>query len=225
MMIRVHLADDHTMFRQGLEAILASRGGIEVVGRSSAGGEDAAAIVGENEPDVVIAAIDGDLNTTRDVLRRIRSASPGSRIVVLTMIETPRHLKALFGLGIDACVHKSSPIEELIATIDALGRAPRGGDVAVSVPRGLLERMGEEPAGALSERETEVVVLAARGLPNRRIARELHISEGTVKRHLANVYEKMGVSSRTEAVRKALLEQRIGLHEIVSANGSGGPRG
>jgi DNA-binding NarL/FixJ family response regulator len=95
----------------------------------------------------------------------------------------------------------------------------------VSMPRGLLQRTGEEPAGGLSERETEVVVFAARGLPNCRIARELHISEGTVKRHLANVYEKMGVHSRTEAVRKALLEQRIGVHEIVSANGSGGPRG
>jgi DNA-binding NarL/FixJ family response regulator len=223
MTTRVHLADDHTMFRQGLEAILSSSRGMEVVGRSSTGGEDAAAIVGENEPDVVVAAMDGDPNTAGEVLSRMRSASPGSRIVVLTTIETPRHLKALSRLGIDACVHRSSPSEDLIAAIDALGRAPRGDDAAVSVPRGLLDRMGGEPEGALSERETEVVVLAARGASNRRIGKELHISEGTVKRHLANVYEKMGVHSRTEAARKALLEQRIGVHEIVSANGSGGP--
>jgi DNA-binding NarL/FixJ family response regulator len=226
MTVRVHLADDHTMFRQGLEAILASRGGIEVVGRSSTGGEDAVAIVGEKEPDVVIAEVDGDPNTAGEVLSRIRTASPGSRIVVLTIIGTTRHLKALSGLGIDAYIHKSSSAEELIAAIDAaVGHDPGGDDVMVSIPRGLLERMGEEPEGALSQRETEVVVLAARGLPNCRIARELHVAEGTVKRHLANVYEKMGVHSRTEAVRKALLEQRIGLHEIVSANGSGGPRG
>jgi DNA-binding NarL/FixJ family response regulator len=226
MTIRVHLADDHTMFRQGLEAILTSREGIEVVGRSSTGGEDAVAIVGEKDPDVVVAEIDGDPSTAGEVLSRIRSASPGSRIVVLTMIKTPRHLYALSKLGIDAYIHKSSSVDELIAAVyAAVGHDPGGDDVMVSVPRGLLERMGEEPEGALSERETEVVVLAARGFSNRLIARELHISEGTVKRHLANVYEKMGVHSRTEAVRKALLEQRIGVHEIVSANGSGGPRG
>ncbi len=226
MTIRVHLADDHTMFRQGLEAILASRGGIEVVGRSSTGGEDAVAIVGEKEPDVVIAEIDGDLSTATDVLRRIRSASPGSRIVVLTRWDNLRYLRAVSKMGIDAYLHKSSSAEELIAAIDAaVGHDPRGDDVMVSIPRGLLERMGEEPEGTLSERETEVVVLAARGLPNCRIAQELHISEGTVKRHLANVYEKMGVHSRTEAVRKALLEQRIGIHEITSAGRPGGPRG
>ena len=80
----------------------------------------------------------------------------------------------------------------------------------VSMPRGLLERMGEEPVGALSERETEIMVLAARGCSNNQIAQELHISEATVKRHLANVYQKIGVGSRSEAVRMALQEQWIG---------------
>ncbi len=226
MTVRVHLADDHTMFRQGLEVILASRRSIEVVGRSSTGGEDAVAIVGEKEPDVVVAEVDGDPTAAGEVLRRLREASPRSRIVVLTMWDNPRYLKALSKLGIDAYIHKSSSAEELIAAIDAaVGHDPGGDDVMVSVPRGLLDRMGEEPGGELSERETEVVVLAARGLPNCRIARELHIAEATVKRHLANIYEKMGVHSRTEAVRKALLEQRIGLHEIISADGSGGSRG
>src|ERR671912_2890053 len=82
---RVHLADDHTMFREGLESILASHGGIEVVGRSSTGGEDAIALVEENKPDVVLTQIDTDLNTAKEVLSRIRFASPVSKIVVLTM--------------------------------------------------------------------------------------------------------------------------------------------
>jgi ATP/maltotriose-dependent transcriptional regulator MalT len=77
----------------------------------------------------------------------------------------------------------------------------------------------------LSERELEVLVLAARGLSNRLIAEELHISEATVKRHLANVYEKVGVRSRNEAVRKALVEQWIGIHEIISHNGDGSQDG
>jgi DNA-binding NarL/FixJ family response regulator len=224
---RVHLADDHTMFREGLESILASRGGggIEVVGRSSTGGEDALALIEENKPDVVIAQIDADLNTAREVLLRIRSSSPDSQIIVLTMFDNLRYLKALSKLGIDAYIHKSSSSKDLLATIDAASREPAGENVVVSMPRALLERMGEEPVGSLSERETEIVVLIARGLSNHRIAQELHLSEATVKRHLANVYQKIGVRSRSEAVRMALMEQWIGLSEITAADGDGSSGG
>ncbi len=226
MAIRVHLADDHTMFREGLEAIFSSRGGIEVVGRSSSGGEDTIALIEENKPDVVITQIDTDLHTAKEVLSKIRSTSPDSRIVVLTMSENLRYLQALSKFGIDAYIHKSSSSEELLATIEVNSRQPGGGNVVVSMPRGLLERLGEEPVGALSERETEVVVLAARGLPNARIAEELGISEATVKRHLANVYQKIGVRSRSEAVRMALMEQWIGIGEITgAANGDGSSGG
>src|SRR5215217_3234930 len=114
MAIRVHLADDHTMFREGLESILASSGGggIEVVGRSSTGGEDALALIEENKPDVVITQIDVDLNTAREVLLRIRSSSPDSKIVVLTMFDNLHYLEALFKLGIHAYIHKSSSSKE-----------------------------------------------------------------------------------------------------------------
>ena len=218
---RVHLADDHTMFREGLESILASHGdGIEVVGRSSTGGEDAIALVEENKPDVVITQIDTDLKTAQEVLSKIRSASPDSRIVVLTMQDNLRYLKALSKLGIDAYIHKTSSGEELIVTIEAISRDSGGENVVVSMPRVLLERLGEEPVGALSERETEIVVLIARGLSNRQIATELNLSEATVKRHLANVYQKIGVRSRSEAVRTALMEQWIGLGEITSSASS-----
>ena len=225
MAIRVHLADDHTMFREGLAAIFTSQGGdVEVVGQSSISGDDAEALIERNKPDVVITEVDADLNTAKEVLRRIRLLSPNSRIVVLTMFDNLHYLKALSRLGINAYVHKSSSSEELLATIDALSRQPDGDNVVVSMPRGLLERLGEEPVGALSEREMEIVVLAARGLSNHQIARELHISEATVKRHLANVYAKIGVGSRSEAVRMALAQQWIGLREITTAvsNGSGG---
>jgi DNA-binding NarL/FixJ family response regulator len=226
MAIRVHLADDHTMFREGLESILASRGGgIEVVGRSSTGGEDALALIEENKPDVVIAQIDVDLNTAREILSQIRSSSPDSRIVVLTMFDNLRYLKALSKMGIDAYIHKSSSSKELLSTIEVASREPAGGNVVISMPRSLLERMSEEPVGGLSERETEIVVLAARGLSNRLIAGELNLSEATVKRHLANVYQRIGVGSRSEAVRMALMEQWIGIGEITSADGAGSSGG
>src|SRR5215213_10927720 len=225
---RVHLADDHTMFREGLESILTSSGGdgIEVVGRSSTGGEDAIALVEQSKPDVVITQIDLDLKTAQNVLSKIRSASPDSRIVVLTMHDNLHYLKALSKLGIDAYIHKTSSSSELLATIDAVSRDPGGGNVVVSMPKSLLERLDEEPAGALSERETEIVVLAARGLSNHQIATELNLSEATVKRHLANVYQKIGVRSRSEAVRTALMEQWIGIGEITeAADGHGTPGG
>jgi DNA-binding NarL/FixJ family response regulator len=220
---RVHLADDHTMFREGLESIISSRGGdVEVVGRSSTGGEDAVALIEKNKPDVVITQVDHDLDRAKAVLSKMRAASPNSKIVVLTMLDNPHYLKALSKLGIDAYLHKTSSSRELLATITVVSRDPGGGNVVVSMPRGLLERLGEEPVGALTEREMEVVVLAARGFSNRRIAAELHLSEATVKRHLANVYAKIGVQSRSEAVRMALMEQWIGLGEIISADGSDG---
>jgi DNA-binding NarL/FixJ family response regulator len=217
MAIRVHLADDHTMFREGLAAIFASRGGIEVVGQSSTGGEDTLALVEENKPDVVIAQIDVELKSAKEVLSRIRSASPDSKIVVLTMSDNLHYLQALSKLGINAYLHKSSSSEELLATIDAISREPGGDNVVVSMPRAFLESVGEGPAGTLSERELEVLVLAARGLSNAQAGTELGISEATVKRHLANVYQKMAVRSRSEAVRKALAEQWIGLGDITAA--------
>jgi two-component system nitrate/nitrite response regulator NarL len=223
--IRVHLADDQAMFREGLEAIFSSTEDIEVVGHSSSGGEDAVALVGEKQPDVIIAQIDADLKTAREILFRIRSASPDSRIVVVTMFDSLRYLKALSKLGIDAYIHKSSSSEELIAIIGTLTRDEGGENVVISMPRGLLERLGEEPVGALSERESEILVLAARGLSNEQIARELNLSEATVKRHLANVYQKIGVRSRSEAVRMALVEQWIGIHDIIFSDASEGSSG
>ena len=179
------------------------------------------ALVGENRPDMVITQIDTDLSTAKEVLSRIREASPDSKIVVLTMFENLRYLQTLSKMGIDAYIHKSTSAEELVATLEAKSREPGGENVVVSMPRNLLERLGEEPKGVLSERETEVVVLAARGFSNRLIAQELHVREATVKRHLANIYEKVGVHSRTEVVRTALMEQWIGIHEITSASADG----
>jgi len=224
--LRVHLADDHTMFREGLESILSSREDVEVVGRSTTG-EEAAALVRETKPDLVITQLDMQIKTAEEILDGIRFASPDSKIVVLTMFDNLHYLKALSKLGIDAYLHKTSSIEELLATIDAVSRqASQGGqNVVISMPRGLLERMGEEPVGALSERETEVLVLAARGLSNDQIAEELSLASATVKRHLANVYQKIGVRSRSEAVRMALMEQWIGIAEITSADGDGFPSG
>ncbi len=221
MPVRLHLADDHTMFREGLEAILSSREGIEVVGSTSTG-EEAAARVGKTKPDVIVTQLDMQPKTAEEIIEGMRKASPGSRIVVLTLWDNLRYVQAVSKMAIDALMHKSSSAEELIATVGAVSRAPGGGNTVISIPRGLLQRLDNGPPGGLSERETEVLVLAARGLSNRLIAQELHLSEATVKRHLANIYEKVGVHSRTEIVRTALMEQWIGIHEITSHESADG---
>jgi DNA-binding NarL/FixJ family response regulator len=223
MAVRAILIDDHTMFREGLVGILSSRGGdIEVLGHSPTG-EEAFALLRERSPDVVITQIDMDLHVAKEVLRRIREASPDSRIVVLTIFDNLRYVQALSKLGIDAYIHKSSSAQELVSTIEALMREPKGEDTVVSMPRGSLERMGDGPMGTLSERETEVLVHVARGLSNYQIATQMHLAESTVKRHLANIYEKVGVGSRIEATRVALQEMWIGISEITQADldGSG----
>ncbi len=223
MATRVHLADDHTMFREGLLAFLSSQEGIEVVGPSSPG-DEAAARVAETRPDVIVTQLDMQPKSAEEIIWGLREASPDSRIVVLTLWDNLRYVQAIAKMGIDAYNHKSSSTDELVATLTAaVARDPGGGNAVISMPRALLERLGEGPVGGLSERETEVVVLAARGLSNRLIGKELHISEATVKRHLANVYQKIGVRSRNEAVRTALVEQWIGIHEITSSADGDGP--
>jgi DNA-binding NarL/FixJ family response regulator len=218
--VRVVLADDHTMFREGIASVLTSRGDVEVVGQGPHG-RDAVALVEQHKPDVVITEVEHHPKRAQEILLAMRSASPNSRIVVLTMFDNLHYVRTLSRLGIDAYVHKSSSVGELLATVSSLSRNPEGDNVVVSMPRGSLERIGDGHENALSDRELEVLVLVARGLSNRQVARELHISEATVKRHLANIYEKIGVGSRSDAVRTALAEQWIGFHEIVSADSDG----
>jgi DNA-binding NarL/FixJ family response regulator len=219
--LRVHLADEHAMFREGLAAILSSREGIEVVGQSGTG-PGAAAEVARTRPDVIVTQLEMKLGEVEKILGSLRRASPDSKIVVLTLWDHPRYLRAVAGMGIDALMHKSSTSGELVDVVEAASRSQGGQNAVVALPRSLLEMMDGGPAGGLSERELEVLVLASRGLSNRRIAQELYLSETTVKRHLVNVYQKMGVRSRNEAVRKALMEELVGLHEIAATDGRAG---
>jgi DNA-binding NarL/FixJ family response regulator len=216
MTLRVHLADDHAMFRQGMAAVLRSRGGIEVVGQSDTG-PGTAAMVARARPDVIVTQLDMELKEAERILGALREASPSSKIVVLTLWDSSHYLRAVARMGIDALVHKSSSADDLVATVEAVCLDGDGKNAVVSLPRHLLERMGDEHPRGLTEREFEVVLRAARGLTNRQIAQELYISEATVKRHLANVYAKIGVRSRNEAVRRAIVEQWIGIHEITAS--------
>ena len=114
---------------------------------------------------------------------------------------------------------KSTSSEHLVAAVRAAVLDPASENVVVGLPEGMLEDTEEGAEDVLSGRELEIVLLAARGLSNGQIAASLHLSEATVKRHLANVYEKMGVSSRGEAAREALLRDWITIEEVTEDAG------
>jgi DNA-binding NarL/FixJ family response regulator len=147
MTIRVHLADDHTMFREGLASILTSRAeGIEVVGQTSTG-EEAIALIEQNKPDVVITQVDMQLKEAKEILSQVRAASPDSRVVILTMFDNLHYLQALSKLGVAAYLHKSSSSAELLATLHTLSRNPGGDNVVVSLPQGPPRADGGRPPG------------------------------------------------------------------------------
>ena len=109
---------------------------------------------------------------------------------------------------------KTSSAEHLVGAVRAAVLDPEGSNAVVGMPPSILEGADGGSEGVISARELEVLLLASRGLSNARIASSLHIAEGTVKRHLANVYEKMGVGSRGEAAREALLREWITIEQI-----------
>ena len=209
------LADDHTMFRQGLAGILASYGAMEVVAEVP-NDEDALRLARELRPDVVVMQVQMPFERARETLGAMRAFDDPPKVVIVTMFESPRYVRGLSEVGASAYLLKSDSAEHLVVAVRAAVLDPEGGDVVVGMPCAMLERAEGGSEGTLSARELEILLLAARGLPNGRIASSLHVSEATVKRHLANVYEKMGVHSRGEAAREALLKDWITIEEITA---------
>jgi DNA-binding NarL/FixJ family response regulator len=212
--IRVLLADDHTMFRQGLAGILASYGGMEVVAEAP-NDEEVLKLARELSPDVVIMQVQMPFGKAIETLEAMRSFSDPPKVVIVTMFESPRYLKGLTGVGASAYVVKTSSAEHLVAAIRAAVLDPESENAVVGMPQNMLEGTEEGIDSVLSARELEILLLAARGLSNYQIATSLNLSEATVKRHLANIYPKMGVGSRGEASREALLREWITIEEIT----------
>ena len=212
--IKVLLADDHTLFRNGLAGLLASYGGMEVVG-STPNGEEAVALVERTRPDVVLMQVQIPFERAKYILARMRAVLPPPKVVIVTMFESPRYLRELMGLGASAYLIKSASTQHLIGAIRAAVFDPQGENVVVGMPREMLEEARKGSGGVLSARELEILLLAARGLSNREISEKLHLAEATVRRHLANTYSKMEVSSRAEATRKALQEEWITVSDVT----------
>jgi DNA-binding NarL/FixJ family response regulator len=217
--VRVLLADPHTMFREGMAGMLASAYGdhVEVVGKTQIG-EEAITLAQEEDPDVIIMQVDRTLEKAKNTLRQMREGtSSPPKVIILTMFEEPRMVRDILGLGANAYVHKSASVEELFSAVRTATLDTSEGHTVVVMPQGALELSEDGKVGVPSRREMEILLLAARGMNNRQIASRLKIAESTVKRHLANLYPKMEVTSRGEAVRIALENEWFTIREIQEA--------
>ena len=217
--IRVLIADDHTMFRQGLGEMLQTDEDIEIVGQAENGAE-AVALARELAPDVVILDVEMPVMGAAEAMDRLLRFQPRPRIVVVTMHDDPSLVRELLALGASAYLVKSASMQELLSAVHAAAENPEGPheeNVVMVVPRETLRRV-EKGSDYLSARELEILLFVSRGLSNRQISRTLHLSEATVKRHLANIYPKIGVSSRGEATRKALSEGWISTRDVTNTH-------
>ena len=209
--IRVLLAEDHPVVRVGLEELLGLEDGIDVVAAVSNGAE-AVAAVAEYEPDVVLLDISMPEMDGIEATRRIAESGAATRIVILTASAGRESILRAIDAGALGYLLKDSPPADLLDGVRAAARGDAPLDPKAA--RQLVAERHGSGAPQLTGREREVLELVAEGLPNKRIAMQLEISEKTVKAHLTRVYERIGVTDRTQA---ALWAQRNGL---VGADGA-----
>jgi DNA-binding NarL/FixJ family response regulator len=203
--IRVVIADDHRVVRVGLEQLLQTFDDVEFLG-AGGGGEEAVALCAEHRPDVLLLDLSMPDVDGIEVTKRLRDASPDTRVVVFTSFSDRERIVQALDAGAVGYLLKDAEPEELHAAVQAAsrGEAP----ITPRAAAALLADRRERPAEvALTAREREVLALVVEGLANKQIARRMGISEKTVKGHLTNLFQRIGVADRTQA---ALWAERTG---------------
>ncbi|WIM94531.1 response regulator transcription factor [Actinoplanes oblitus] len=199
--ISVILVDDHALFREGLRQLITHQTEIAVLAEGASGSE-AVALARRLNPDLVLLDVELPGQGAAKTVEQIREAVPSARIIILTMHDDPRLVQKLLSCGASAFLTKTIGRDQLLAAIRSVHR--NADTVLVSVQRSPFAVPAPPPGtGVLSARELEVLRLLAQALSNAQIADRLFITEGTVKRHLTNVYAKLQAVSRVDAIRKA----------------------
>ena len=199
--VRLLIADDHPIVRAGFEGMLAEKPDLEVVGEAG-NGEEAVRLADQLRPDVVLMDLRMPEVDGVEAIGRIKEEHPHVHILVLTTYDSDADILRAIEAGATGYLLKDTPREELFRAIRA---AARGEPVlAPSVTARLMQRAKSPSQAALSGREIEVLELVARGRSNRELAKDLHLSEATVKSHLIHIFDKLGVADRTAAVTVAL---------------------
>ena len=211
--IRVLVVDDHAVVREGLRGFLELQEGIEVVGEA-VDGRDAVEAATRLLPDVILMDLVMPRLDGVAAMRLLRESVPDARVIVLTSFLDDDTLLPALRSGAAGYLLKNAEPQELVRAIRAAyaGEALLDPVVAARLMETIASDGGRGPLDRLTPREREVLVLIARGFPNKRIARELTLSEKTVKTHVGHVLAKLGVSDRTQAavvaVRAGLVDPR-----------------
>jgi len=219
--IRTLIVDDHALFRRGLEIVLVSESDIEVVGQAGDGAE-AVQKAAESVPDIVLMDVRMPRSSGIQACRAIKDAAPSAKIIILTMSDEEEDLFEAIRAGASGYLLKDIPLDEVAEAV----RAVHSGQSLISPSMAgklltefatLAKRDQDQPpqqlpAPKLTDREMQVLKLVARGMNNRDIAKELFISDNTVKNHVRNILEKLQIHSRMEAVMVAVREKIIELN-------------
>jgi DNA-binding NarL/FixJ family response regulator len=205
-MIRIVVADDHQVVRTGLEQLAGTFDDVELVGVGTNGAE-AVDICAAERPDVALLDLEMPVTDGIEATRRIRDVSPATNVVVFTSFSDRERILRALDAGAIGYLLKDAEPDEIHRGLQAAarGESPLAPKAAAEL---LAARTAPTPSGELTDREREVLQLVANGLANKQIARRLGISEKTVKGHLTQVFQTIGVTDRTQA---ALWAARRGL--------------
>ena len=213
--IRILMADDHALFREGLRKILELEKDIEIVGEARDGAE-ALSLADRLKPDVILMDISfpglNGVRITRQIKRRYR----GVHVIMLSMYEDTAHITESFQAGASGYVIKTHPSGELIKTIGSVVR--EGVSIPPIIEHQLLKGIRKPDflsgakRGNLTKKEVRALKLVASGKTNKEIANRLLVSEKTVKNHLNHIYKKLGVKNRAQAVVEGLKRDYISRH-------------
>jgi NarL family two-component system response regulator LiaR len=206
--IRLIVADSHSVFREGLCRLLADEPEIEVVGKAVNGAE-AVTLAETLKPDVAIIDVATPVLSGTEATKKIKRVSPQTAVLMVSAFNYQTHIMSCLRAGAAGFFTKDTPVRELVSAVRLAHQGE--GTMDRAAVRKLIRRLTTDKArkrGSLDlyPREIEVLKLTAKGLRNKEIAKELKISERTVQSHLSNIFSKLDVDSRTEAVLEALKE-------------------
>ena len=205
--MRIIIADDHRVVREGLRWMLSDEPEVEVVGEA-ADGRELLALIAEIDADVILLDVRMPQMTGLEAMEELFEIAPDLKVIVLSMHDEPAYVRRAVELGASGYLLKSAGRDEIIRALDAVlaGDAYIQGELAGPLIEVVAGRDESTGSTELSPRERQVLALIADGSENKQIARELGISEATVKTHLKSAFDRLGVRSRAEAVAVALRE-------------------